>query len=176
MDGLTDDLIMHIILPKLWKAKPTVFHLHIVTYKHHVLSVVRVQEMMGGGNMTASNSPNDGQHKAVATEEQYAWITAEVVALTPPEATKTMYRLDETAYKAACGRKHLLRLPKPRQRPLTAILSPSCVVMLQHGRGMKNQASFVVSACGVAPLTCITRKPEGCHLALVNVLPALLSL
>lgn len=65
-------------------------------------------------------------------------ISVDFVPLTSPEAAETLYRVDEAAYTAACGRTHMLHTKK-RKRQLGASVTSDHLAMAQHGGGMKLQ-------------------------------------
>ena len=65
-------------------------------------------------------------------------ICVDFVPLASPEVAETLYRVDEAAYTAACGRTHVLHINK-RKRRLDASMRPDCLAMAQHGSGMKLQ-------------------------------------
>lgn len=86
-----------------------------------------------------STSPPGSVSPAEASEE-FVDITVEFVGLTSKSSkvAEALYRTDESAYRAACGRTHTL-LSKKRRRPLQAWMKPDCLAMMQFGRGMKIQ-------------------------------------
>ena len=67
-------------------------------------------------------------------------ISVEFVELTSrsSKVAQALYRTDESAYRAACGRTHAL-LSRKRRRPLRVPMKPDCVAIMQFGRGMKLQ-------------------------------------
>lgn len=67
-------------------------------------------------------------------------ITVDFVELTSKSSkvAQALYRTDESAYRAACGRTHAL-LSKKRRRPLRVSMKPDCLAIMQVGRGMKLQ-------------------------------------
>lgn len=54
------------------------------------------------------------------------------------KVAETLYRTDEAAYRAACGRSHVL-FAKKRKRPQRVSMNPGCMTMMDYGRGMKVQ-------------------------------------
>jgi len=81
-----------------------------------------------------------GGERSAAGKEEFVDITIDYLELTSksPAVAQTLYRGDEAAYRAACGRTHTL-LAKKRKRPLRVAVSPECLTMMQLGRGMKAQ-------------------------------------
>lgn len=65
-------------------------------------------------------------------------INVEFVPLTSPEVAETLYRVDEAAYAAACGRTHMFHAKK-RKRQLDTTMNADCLAMAQHGSSMKLQ-------------------------------------
>ncbi len=81
-----------------------------------------------------------GGERSAAGKEELVGITINYLELTSksPVVAQALYRADEAAYRAACGRTHTL-LAKKRKRPPRGPLSPECITMIQFGRGMKAQ-------------------------------------
>eukprot|EP00903_Cladosiphon_okamuranus_P009171 g8759.t1 len=81
-----------------------------------------------------------GNDSTAAAKEEFVDIIVEFVELTSKssEVAQALYRIDESAYRAACGRTHTL-LSKKRQRPVRVPMKPDCLAIMQFGRGMKMQ-------------------------------------
>lgn len=90
-------------------------------------------------SIPTSRDPPTGERNTREKEKSSVSIVAEFVALTSPEAAKTMCRaVDETAYATACGQSHTLQLLR-RKRPRDPLMSTDCDTMMRHGLAMKAQ-------------------------------------
>lgn len=87
----------------------------------------------------ASTSP-PGNNPPAAAKEDFVDITVNFVELTPESSkvAQTLYRADESAYRAACGQTHAL-LSKKRRRLPRAPMKPDYLAMVHFGKGMKLQ-------------------------------------
>lgn len=113
----------------------------------HVVAVPFVCSTQGDHNREhgpAADGRLTCDRKASANGEPVA-ICVEFVPLTSPEVAETLYRMDEAAYTAACGRKHMLHTNK-RKRQLDTTMNADCLAMVQHGSGMKLQVGGKVEA------------------------------
>ncbi|CAM9614579.1 unnamed protein product, partial [Ectocarpus sp. 12 AP-2014] len=75
-----------------------------------------------------------------SSKEESVEFTIDFVELASNSSmvAKTLYRTDEAAYRAACGRSHVL-FAKKRKRPQRVPMDPGCMAMMDYGRGMKVQ-------------------------------------
>lgn len=79
------------------------------------------------------------------SNEETVHITIDFLELASksPKVAQTLYRADQAAYRAACGRPHVLRV---KRRPLRAPMKPHFADIMQLGRAMKQQVREILEA------------------------------
>lgn len=90
-----------------------------------------------------THPPGDGRYSA---DEVSVSIQVNPISLTSAEAARTLYRQDEEAYRAACGRKVELTLRALKGRRARS-MPGECFNMISHGLAMRTRVGSYSNTC-----------------------------